>query len=315
MSTPVKSRASPRNQFANDPAALKEIVADVLKYAREHGATACEAEVSEGLGQTVTVRHGEVETIEYNRDKSMGISVYIGQRRAPTRARRIFRRKPCVRPPTRRCRSRSSPRATNSRAWPTKNSSRATFRISDLVPVPWDLARRAGNRSRPARARRSVCRQQTHYEFRRRDGVAAAIAFCVRQFAGLPRGLPEFASLDQLRRDCAGKGDAMQRDDWYTAARAIRPPSMRPNSSANRPARARWRGGAQRKSRPRRCRCCSRRRWRLLCSAISCRRRAAAACIASRRSWSTAWTSNSLLAGGLDHRRPADRQRRGEQPV
>jgi PmbA protein len=81
MSSAVESRAASRNQFANDLGSLKQIVADVLTYAREHGATACEAEVSEGLGQTVTVRQGEVETIEYNRDKSMGISVYIGQRR------------------------------------------------------------------------------------------------------------------------------------------------------------------------------------------------------------------------------------------
>ena len=81
MSTEVNTRPSPQNQFATDQASLRQIVTDVLKYARERGATACEAEVSEGFGQTVTVRHGEVETIEYNRDKSMGISVYIGQRR------------------------------------------------------------------------------------------------------------------------------------------------------------------------------------------------------------------------------------------
>ncbi len=37
--------------------------------------------MSEGTGQTVTVRQGEVETIEYNRDKGMGITVYIGQQR------------------------------------------------------------------------------------------------------------------------------------------------------------------------------------------------------------------------------------------
>ena len=77
----LKTRPSQHNQFANDQAGLRQIVADVLRYARERGATACESEVSEGFGQTVTVRQGEVETIEYNRDKSMGISVYLGQRR------------------------------------------------------------------------------------------------------------------------------------------------------------------------------------------------------------------------------------------
>ena len=39
------------------------------------------SDVSLQKGLTVGVRLGEVETIEYNRDKSMGISVYIGQRR------------------------------------------------------------------------------------------------------------------------------------------------------------------------------------------------------------------------------------------
>jgi PmbA protein len=40
---------------------------------KSSGASACEVDVSDGFGQSVTVRCGEVETIEYNRDK--GISV------------------------------------------------------------------------------------------------------------------------------------------------------------------------------------------------------------------------------------------------
>ncbi len=54
---------------------------DMLDYARQRGATAAALEISEGFGQTVSVRQGEVETIEYNRDKGVGITVYIGQRR------------------------------------------------------------------------------------------------------------------------------------------------------------------------------------------------------------------------------------------
>ncbi|HEY5928723.1 MAG TPA: DNA gyrase modulator, partial [Burkholderiales bacterium] len=54
---------------------------DVLAYASERGATATEVEASEGFGQNVTVRRGEVETIEYNRDKGIGVSVYIGKQR------------------------------------------------------------------------------------------------------------------------------------------------------------------------------------------------------------------------------------------
>jgi PmbA protein len=53
----------------------------VLDHAAAKGATACEVDVSEGFGQSVSVRRQEVETIEYNRDKGLGVSVYIGQRR------------------------------------------------------------------------------------------------------------------------------------------------------------------------------------------------------------------------------------------
>jgi PmbA protein len=62
-------------------ATLQQLAQDIVGYARQQGASASAAEVSEGFGQTVTVRHGAVETIEYNRDKGMSVSVYLGQRR------------------------------------------------------------------------------------------------------------------------------------------------------------------------------------------------------------------------------------------
>ena len=67
--------------FSYDSARLKSLASEVLAYACDKGATAAEVEVSEGRGQNVTVRHGEVETIEYNRDKGAGVTVYIGHRR------------------------------------------------------------------------------------------------------------------------------------------------------------------------------------------------------------------------------------------
>ena len=67
--------------FSFAPEALREIASDILRFAREGGASACETDVSEGVGQTVSVRKGEVDTIEYNRDKGIGVSVYIGQQR------------------------------------------------------------------------------------------------------------------------------------------------------------------------------------------------------------------------------------------
>jgi PmbA protein len=67
--------------FSFSPDQLRELAADVLRHAERRGATACEADVSEGFGQAVTVRKGEVETIEFNRDKGIGVSVYLSQRR------------------------------------------------------------------------------------------------------------------------------------------------------------------------------------------------------------------------------------------
>ena len=62
-------------------AQLKDVVAFVLGEAARQGATqaAADASVNQGLG--VTVRLGEVETIEYQRDRGLGVTVYFGHRK------------------------------------------------------------------------------------------------------------------------------------------------------------------------------------------------------------------------------------------
>jgi PmbA protein len=67
--------------FAHSQEALRTLAQAVLDHAASRGATACEVDVSEGVGQSVSVRRQEVETIEYNRDKGLGVTVYLGQRR------------------------------------------------------------------------------------------------------------------------------------------------------------------------------------------------------------------------------------------
>ncbi len=64
-----------------DTATLKQIVDDILKEARQRGASGAEAGVSAESGLSVTVRLGEVETVEHNRDKGLGVTVYFGQRK------------------------------------------------------------------------------------------------------------------------------------------------------------------------------------------------------------------------------------------
>ena len=60
---------------------LERIAAAVLDAAKRGGATAAETEVSQGIGQSVTVRQDAVETISYNRDKGISVTVFVGQRR------------------------------------------------------------------------------------------------------------------------------------------------------------------------------------------------------------------------------------------
>jgi len=192
------------------------MIADVLKYARERGATASEAEVSEGSGQTVTVRNDDVETIEYNRDKSMGVSVYIGQRRGHAST------------------SDFSPQAL--RATADAALSIAKFTASDDfagladekllardIPDldlfhPWDLpVERAIEVARACEgAALGVDKRITNSE-----GATVSLQqshFAYGNSLGFIGGFPSsrhWVSCAVI----AGKGDGMQRDDWYTSAR------------------------------------------------------------------------------------------------
>lgn len=60
---------------------LKTIVQSLLDEARQQGASAAEAGLSQETGLSVSVRLGEVETIEHHCDQGLGITVYFGQRK------------------------------------------------------------------------------------------------------------------------------------------------------------------------------------------------------------------------------------------
>ena len=67
--------------FAYAREQFQQIIEDTLAHARSLGASDAAAEVSEGAGLSVSVRKGEIENVERNRDKSIGVTVYLGQRR------------------------------------------------------------------------------------------------------------------------------------------------------------------------------------------------------------------------------------------
>ena len=81
MADPVSNTTTNEHLFAHNREALITIAEDLLSIARQNGASASEVEISEGFGQSVNVRQGEVETIEHHRDKQIGVTVYLGQRK------------------------------------------------------------------------------------------------------------------------------------------------------------------------------------------------------------------------------------------
>lgn len=71
----------PARGFSYSRAQFEELVDAALAHAKKLGATDAGAEASEGSGLSVSVRKGELENVERNRDKSLGVTVYVGQRR------------------------------------------------------------------------------------------------------------------------------------------------------------------------------------------------------------------------------------------
>ena len=216
MATDLKARPLAGNQFSHDPASLRQIAADVLKHAREEGASACETEVSEGFGQTVTVRRGEVETIEYNRDKSIGVTVYIGKRRGHASTSDF---------------SPQAIRATTGAALSiakfTASDDYAGLADEDLLAgeIPdldlfyaWDLpVERAIELAQACEgAAFAVDKRITNSE-------GATVSLQQSQFAygnslGFLGGYPSSRHWISCAV-IAGKGEAMQRDDWYASTR------------------------------------------------------------------------------------------------
>ncbi len=205
------------SEFTHSADILKQIARDVLAYARERGATAAETEASEGFGQGVTVRHGEVETIEYNRDKGMGVSVYIGKQRGHASTSDFSAQA-----------LRDTVDAALSIARLTASDQFAGLADADLLATdtpeldlyhPWnidveqamELARSCEDAAFAADPKvsnsegASVSVQQSHFAYGNSNGF----------LGGYPSSRHSIVCAV-----IAGKDDSMQRDDWYTTARS-----------------------------------------------------------------------------------------------
>ena len=77
----AQAQSEPQAGFSFSPSFFEGLVDQALSHAKKLGATDAGAEASEGCGLSVSVRKGALETVERNRDKSLGVTVYLGQRR------------------------------------------------------------------------------------------------------------------------------------------------------------------------------------------------------------------------------------------
>ena len=64
--------------FTYTPQALADVGQRVLELSRDLGAAQSVVEVSESCGLSVSVRKLQLETVEHNRDKAVGVSVFLG---------------------------------------------------------------------------------------------------------------------------------------------------------------------------------------------------------------------------------------------
>jgi PmbA protein len=205
------------SSFTHPFPTLQQIARDVLDHARTRGASNAEVEVSEGFGQSVTVRRDEVETIEYNRDKGVGVSVYIGKQRghastsdfSPQALRDAVDAALSIARLTASDEysgladadllAREFPDLDLFHAWPID--------VEQAIELARDCEAAAfGADSRVTNSEgASVSVQQSHFVYGNSAGF----------LGGYPSSRHSIACAV-----IAGKDDAMQRDDWYATARA-----------------------------------------------------------------------------------------------
>ncbi len=77
----MKKKSSDKINLLAEKTHWQEMAVDILKQAQQQGATSAELTIGSDVGFSVNVRMGEVDTVEYNRDKGVGITVYFDKRK------------------------------------------------------------------------------------------------------------------------------------------------------------------------------------------------------------------------------------------
>jgi PmbA protein len=211
---------APASGFAYTRERFEHYVEDALAFARSLGASDAAVEVSEGVGLSVSVRKGEAENVERNRDKSMSITVYAGQRRGNASTSDFSR-----------AALEQTVRAAHDIARFTAEDTAAGLPEQDDIAMgadatrdldlfhPWaidaeaalQIALRCESAALGVDARitnsegAGVSAQQSHFFAGNSRGFRGGYASSRHSLSVAP---------------IAGRGDGMQRDAWYTSMRA-----------------------------------------------------------------------------------------------
>lgn len=77
----IQSPAMSNDDPAYDEQHALDVIQQTLTLARAAGASAAEAAYGQSAGLSVTVRMGELETLQHQRDKSLQVTIYLGRRK------------------------------------------------------------------------------------------------------------------------------------------------------------------------------------------------------------------------------------------
>ena len=196
---------------------LKQITQDVLKLAKNAGASSAETETSYGSGQNVSVRLGETETIEYNRDKGVSVTVYFGQQKgnASTSDLSLTALKDTVEA------------ACNIAKFTAKDAfcglADAELMATDFLDLdlnhPWPIS--VDDALEMAKRCEAAALDVDRKRISNSEGAGVSSSDGVFAYANSHGFVGGYAST-RHSMSCsviAGEGDAMQRDYWYTSAR------------------------------------------------------------------------------------------------
>ena len=217
---PLPSPASTKpadSGFAYTRAFFETRVDAALAHAKKLGASDAGAEVSEGCGLSVSVRNGELENVERNRDKSLGVTVYLGNRRgnastsdfseaaiertvqAAYDIARFTAEDPVAGLPDEKDIAQQQPDLDLFHPWNITSADAATLALR-CEAAAMQTDKRITNSEGAA-----VSAQQSHFFSAHTHGFRGGYASSRHSISVAP---------------IAGKGDDMQRDAWYSSMRS-----------------------------------------------------------------------------------------------